>query len=116
MMDNFRGLNHSCWSSISWSSLYDRGTDSSLSWADDVRLLFIFYRNTNIFLLQEYEKETTEIVQNLFDQVEDLFYAPKGLRKKKSQSIQEKECFLWREIFPQLRSVNLENSRTIIYG
>ena len=26
-----------CWSSISWSSLYDRGTDSSLSWADDVR-------------------------------------------------------------------------------
>ena len=27
-----------CWSSISWSSLYDRGTDSSLSWADDVNL------------------------------------------------------------------------------
>ena len=26
-----------CWSSISWSSLYDRGTDSSLSWADDVK-------------------------------------------------------------------------------
>ena len=25
-----------CWSSFSWSSLYDRGTDSSLSWADDV--------------------------------------------------------------------------------
>ena len=57
------------------------------------------------FSFQEYEKETTEIVQNLFDQVEDLFYAPKGLRKKKSQSstLQEKECNLWREHFPQLR-------------
>ena len=44
-----------CWSSFSWSSLYDRGTDSSLSWADDVRSpdelqlrfeIFFIFRNT----------------------------------------------------------------------
>ena len=46
-----------------------------------------------------------------------MFYAPKGQRKKKSQptSIQEKECFLWRENFTQLRivgsRVKLERSR-----
>ena len=32
-----RNQQSNCWSSFSWSSLYDRGTDSSLSWADDVR-------------------------------------------------------------------------------
>lgn len=46
-----------------------------------------------------------------------MFYAPKSLRKKKSQpvSIQEKECFLWRENFTQLRLVGsqmkIEKSR-----
>ena len=35
-LDSVREVDE-CWSSISWSSLYDRGTDSSLSWADDVR-------------------------------------------------------------------------------
>ena len=103
--DHFRVLSNSCWSSISWSSLYDRATDSSLSWADDVRRKGGRDAGSNDTSLQEYEKETTEIVQNLFDQVENLFYAPKGGRKKKSQSftLQEKECYLWREHFPQLR-------------
>ena len=36
-LDSVREVDE-CWSSISWSSLYDRGTDSSLSWADDVGL------------------------------------------------------------------------------
>ena len=36
-----RNQQSNCWSSFSWSSLYDRGTDSSLSWADDVRYLNI---------------------------------------------------------------------------
>jgi hypothetical protein len=32
-----------CWSSFSWSSLYDeRRTESSLSWADDVSLTIIY--------------------------------------------------------------------------
>ena len=35
-LDSVREVDE-CWSSISWSSLYDRGTDSSLSWADDVK-------------------------------------------------------------------------------
>jgi len=86
-----RGLERSgCWSSFSWSSLYDRGTDSSLSWADD-----------------EYEKETTETVQALFNQIEELFYESKITRKKKSSStsVQEKECQIWREHFPHFRVV-----------
>lgn len=36
-LDSVREVDE-CWSSISWSSLYDRGTDSSLSWADDVNI------------------------------------------------------------------------------
>ena len=32
-----REISDKCWSTFSWSSLYDRGTESSLSWADDVR-------------------------------------------------------------------------------
>eukprot|EP00090_Calanus_glacialis_P014050 TRINITY_DN22680_c0_g1_i1.p1 TRINITY_DN22680_c0_g1~~TRINITY_DN22680_c0_g1_i1.p1 ORF type:complete len:641 (-),score=123.37 TRINITY_DN22680_c0_g1_i1:187-1920(-) len=86
-----RGLERSgCWSSFSWSSLYDRGTDSSLSWADD-----------------EYEKETTETVQALFNQIEELFYESKNSRKKKASgsSVQEKECQIWREHFPHFRVV-----------
>ena len=88
------------WSGFSWSSLYqDReGTDSSLSWADDVcthfspfslfiiQFLCVFFLQVFILnrsgiidadiLSQEYEKETTETVRALFDEVEELFYSP----------------------------------------
>jgi len=75
------------WSGFSWSSLYqDReGTDSSLSWADD-----------------EYEKETTETVRGLFEEVEQLFYSEPQAGHPQS-SVQERECHLWREHFPHLR-------------
>ena len=66
-----RNQQSNCWSSFSWSSLYDRGTDSSLSWADDVRYLNIrqireilsqlkfllfFYRSMKKKLLRQFEK------------------------------------------------------------
>ena len=50
------------WSSFSWSSLYERTTDSSLSWADD-----------------ELEKETTERVKSLFDDIDRVLYADNGV-------------------------------------
>ena len=45
------------WSSFSWTSLYERTTDSSLSWADD-----------------ELEKETTDKVKSLFDSIDHCLY------------------------------------------
>ena len=82
-----------CWSSFSWSSLYDRGTgtDSSLSWADD-----------------EYEKETTETVRRMFDNVEEMFYSSslgQQRRKTSQHTAQEKECQMWSKNFPTLRFV-----------
>ena len=101
-----------CWSSFSWSSLYDRGTDSSLSWADDVRILSVTSNMMTISLFQEYEKETTETVRKMFADIEELFYEPSSShsqsrhRRKSSQSQQtpqEKECQMWRDNFPNLR-------------
>lgn len=82
-----------CWSSFSWTSLYDRGTDSSLSWADE-----------------EMERETTEKVQALFNQINSvLFEEPSTsvpVPKQRSRSLPndlEQECALWRKTFPHLR-------------
>ena len=57
---------------------------------------------------KEYEKETTETVQALFNQIEELFYESKNSRKKKASgsSVQEKECQIWREHFPHFRYEN----------
>ncbi|TRY80997.1 hypothetical protein TCAL_08854, partial [Tigriopus californicus] len=82
-----------CWSSFSWTSLYDRGTDSSLSWADE-----------------EMERETTEKVQALFNQIDNVLFeeptAPAPITKQQSRSLPndlEQECTLWRNTYPHLR-------------
>ena len=63
------------------------------------------YKSNYIYIYKEYEKETTETVQALFNQIEELFYESKITRKKKSSStsVQEKECQIWREHFPHFR-------------
>ena len=95
-----------CWSSFSWSSLYDRGTDSSLSWADDVGLAGYGHVSRVTCHVQEYERETTETVRRLLAEVEELFYAPPAARRQRKGSevsAQERECQQWREQFPSLR-------------
>ena len=61
------------------------------------------------FNVQEYEKETTETVRRLFQDVEELFYSPKPSKTRQGKTnnftAQERECHLWRENFPCLRVV-----------
>ena len=86
------------WSSLSWSSLYERTTDSSLSWADD-----------------ELEKETTDKVKSLFKSIDAcLFEDGDDSRPNTSDSFRssfdpclseelQNECAIWKERFPHLR-------------
>lgn len=95
------------WSSFSWSSLYERTTDSSLSWADD-----------------ELEKETTDKVKALFEKIDHCLYQD-GPNENGDDDIDEDErprtsdsfgsvnpclseemkgeCAIWRQRFPHLR-------------
>ena len=64
-------------------------------------------------LIKECERETTERVRELLEEIEDAFYLPRPSRpatragqssqSRAGQTIQEKECQLWREHFPHLR-------------
>ena len=80
-----------CWSSFSWSSLYERRTESSLSWADD-----------------ELEREASETVRDLFEDIDDVLFAddgvpgPPGSRGPMSEELRQ-ECGIWRERFPHIR-------------
>ena len=98
------------WSSFSWSSLYERTTDSSLSWADD-----------------ELEKETTDKVKALFEKIDHCLYQDgpnengdddndEDERPRTSDSFgsvdrvnpclseeMKGECAIWRQRFPHLR-------------
>lgn len=88
------------WSSISWSSLYERTTDSSLSWADD-----------------ELEKETTDKVKALFKSIDACLFSdgdhdsrPNTSDSFRSSSFHpglseelRNECAIWKERFPHLR-------------
>lgn len=87
------------WSSFSWSSLYERTTDSSLSWADD-----------------ELEKETSDKVKALFQAIDHCLYQDgdsEDARPDTSDSFRsfkpslseelKAECQIWRDKFPHLR-------------
>ena len=82
-----------CWSSFSWSSLYERRTESSLSWADD-----------------ELEREATETVRDLFEDVDDVLFADGDGEEgggparggPMSRELRQ-ECGIWRERFPHMR-------------
>ena len=81
-----------CWSSFSWSSLYERRTESSLSWADD-----------------ELEKEASETVKDLFEDIDDVLFGDGGgegrLRGGPLSKELRQECDIWRQRFPHLRLV-----------
>ena len=96
----FFNLRSGRWSSFSWSSLYERTTDSSLSWADD-----------------ELEKETTDKVKALFQSIDYSLYQDgeeneedrpdtsdsfRSFQPSLSEELKE-ECATWREKFPHLR-------------
>ena len=79
--------------------MYERTTDSSLSWADD-----------------ELEKETTDKVKALFESIDHCLYddgADENDRPKTSDSFQsqapslstelQNECAIWKQRFPHLR-------------
>lgn len=89
------------WSSFSWSSLYERTTDSSLSWADD-----------------ELEKETSDKVKALFQAIDHCLYQDANHQEDEQRpdtsdsfrsfqpSLSEElkqECEIWRQKFPHLR-------------
>ena len=82
-----------CWSSFSWSSLYERRTESSLSWADD-----------------ELEREASETVRDLFEDIDDVLFAdggggtPGSSRGPMSEELRQ-ECDIWSERFPHIRLV-----------
>ena len=107
------------WSSFSWSSLYDRtGTDSSLSWAEDVRtpgkrlismisLIMLHFRSLRRRQPKEFNRCLTKLMT--------FFIPTKMLGDPVFPTRFLNECEIWKFKFPHLRVIgrSITSSRSL---